>query len=220
VASAPPLLTINNLPGSRVARILPDGFTLEITGVALLGIRSGATSGVSNDVYLRTPALLEGCAIRMGIQERPTSFEDFDVAHAEYDEGGPTQGDEALRITVTTERGPLSDFNNPPGTTTTGFKLIPRFFRVVTTGLPDSLPTTAFVRVRFQAAADNGIGAPDEQHPLVDWTADISQFNALPAGALQFFRYEIEFDLDAQAQGVSADTEPVALDFLKIPFVF
>jgi len=54
----------------------------------------------------------------------------------------------------------------------------------------------------------------------VDWTSDIRAFNALPAGALQFFRYEVEFDLDAAGQGVDADTEPVTLDFLKIPFVF
>jgi hypothetical protein len=74
--------------------------------------------------------------------------------------------------------------------------------------------------VLFQAAADNGAGAPDEGSPLVDWTADISEFNLLPAGQLQYFRYEVEFDLDAAAQGVSADTEPVTLELLKIPFVF
>ena len=49
----------------------------------------------------------------------------------------------------------------------------------------------------FQAASDNGSGAPDEANPLTPWTADVSSFNALPPGALQFFRYEVDFDLDA-----------------------
>jgi hypothetical protein len=219
VLDVEPLLSVANLATSQSARILPDGFTMEITGDGLLGIRSGTTSGVSNDVYLRTPALLEDCTVRLSVVQTPTNFEDFDIAHAEYDEGGPGSGDEALRVTVTTERGPLTDFN-PGGSGTIALRLMPRFFQVVTNGLPRFLPETAYVRVQFQAAADNGIGAPDEQNPLVDWTSDITQFNALPAGALQFFRYEVEFDLDAAAQGVTADTEPVTLDFLKIPFVF
>jgi hypothetical protein len=219
VLDVPPLLSVANLATSQSARILPDGFTVEITGVGLLGIRSSTTSGVSNDVYLRTPALLEGCAVRLSVVQTPTNFEDFDIAQAEYDEGGPGNGDEALRVTITTERGPLTDFNQG-GSGTIALRLMPRFFQVLTNGLPRFLPETAYVRVQFQAAADNGIGAPDEQNPLVDWTSDITQFNALPAGALQFFRYEVEFNLDAEAQGLTVDTEPVTLDFLKIPFVF
>ncbi len=215
-----PLLTVPNLATSQVARILPDGFTMEITGLGLIAIRAGSTSGVSNDVYLRTPSLLEDCAVRLGIGGTSTNFEDFEIAHAVYDEGGPAPGDEALRMTVSAERGPLTGFNADGSAGTTGFRLMPRFFRVETNDLPDFLPTTAFVRVRFQAAQDNGVGSPDEANPLVDWTSDIRAFNTLPAGALQFFRYEVEFDLDATAQGVTADTEPVSLDFLKIPFVF
>jgi hypothetical protein len=121
---------------------------------------------------------------------------------------------------VSTERGPLTAFNPQNQTGTTAFQVLPRFFEVVTSGLVNTLPDSAYVRVLFQAAEDNGAGAPDAGSPLVDWTADISQFNLLPPGQLQYFRYEIEFDLDAQAQGVTADTEPVRLEFLKIPFVF
>ena len=211
------LLSIADLSLSVDAHLLPDGLTLELTGAALVQLRAGTTSGVSNDVYLRTPALLQDCAVRLAVVSRPTSLEDFDIAGAAYDEGTPTAGDEVLRVTITSERGRLDAFN-PGGATS--LRLMPRFFQVVTSGLPDFLPTTAFVRVQFQAAADNGIGEPDEQNPLVDWTADIARFNALPAGALQFFRYEVEFDLDAAAQGITGDTQAVTLDFLKIPFVF
>jgi hypothetical protein len=215
-----PLLSVANLATSTVARILADGLTVEITGVGLLGIRGGMTSGVSNDVYLRTPSLLEDCVVRLVVFQNAANFEDFDIVHAEYDEGGPTQGDEALRVTVSAERGLLTDFNAGGTLGTTALRLVPRFFEVVTNDLPNFMPTTAFVRVRFQAAADNGLGSPDETTPLVDWTSDIRAFNTLPAGALQFFRYEVEFDLDSAGLGVTEDTVPVTLDFLKIPFVF
>jgi hypothetical protein len=207
---------------SSTARI--DGYTLEIEGAALDEIRTGTTgttSPISNDVYLRTPTLLEDCVVRMRVVPTPANFEDFPIARASYDEGSADPGDELLRLTVGTERGRLSDYitaNSSAGPI--GFQLLPRFFSVVTNGQRDSLPTDAFVRLRFQAAQDNGSGAPLIP-PRVDWTADVSRFNALdPGEKIQFFRFEVEFDLDALAQGVSADTVPVTLEFLRVPFVF
>jgi hypothetical protein len=218
VADRTPLMTETNLGTSTKARILPDEITLELVGAALNEIRSGTTTDISNDVYLRTPALLEDCAVRMFIASNEAIFEDFTIVRAVYDEGETAPGDEALRVTVSAER-PLTAFNST-GEGTTAVKLLPRFFQVVTNGLPNSLPNTAFVRLRFQAARDNGVGAPDENNLLQDWTSDIRNFNSKPRGALQFFRYEVEFDLDKDGIGISADTEPVTLDFLKIPFVF
>ncbi|MEQ1892257.1 MAG: hypothetical protein ABL998_06925, partial [Planctomycetota bacterium] len=215
-----PLTADPDLAGSAESNVLADGFTLELTGSVLAAIRTGTTAGLSNDIYLRTPALLRDFALRLRIEEVPGNFEDFPIVDASYDEGGPSAGDEVLRLVATTERGPLTAFNAGGTLGTTGFQLIPRFFLVRTEGLDNALPTTSFVRLKFQATDANVLGAPDEQSLLVDWTADISQFNALPAGALQFFRFEIEFDLDSQAAGVSANTVPVTLDFLKIPFVF
>lgn len=218
VTALTPLLVDLDLANSSTADLLPDGVTLELTGAALTTIRAGSTAGISNDLYLRTPALLEGCSVRMFIAGAPANFEDFPIVRAIYDES--VSGDEALRVTVTTERGPLTGFNPGGLAGVTAFQLQPRFFQVITNGVNDSLPTSAFVRIRFQAARDNGAGGPDEDSPLVDWTSDISEFNGAGAGALQFFRYEVEFDLDANDQGVSRDTQPVSLDFLKIPFVF
>jgi hypothetical protein len=221
VSALAPLVADDDLARSESARILADGFTLELTGAALEALRTGSTSGVSNDLYLRTPALLEGCAVRMRVVGAdPDSFEDFPVAGARYDEGAPGARDERLLLTVGAERGPLSAFNPDGESGPTGLQLLPRFFHVLTNGVPDALPATAFVSVRFQAAAENRAGAPEDAAPLVDWTADITRFNALPAGALQFFRFEVEFDLDLEDRGIGADTEPVTLDFLRIPFVF
>lgn len=217
VVDLPPLFETADFAASPDVHLLPDGLTLELTGAALGSIRGGTTSGISNDVYLRTPALLQECSVRLRVVSTPTNFLDFDVASAQYEEGSPGLGDELLRVTVTNERGRLDEFNPEHQVS---MSLMQRFFRVETNGLRDVLPSTAFVRILFQAAADNGAGAPDELNPLVDWTADIQRFNTLPPGALQFFRYEVEFDLDAEAQGISGDTEAVTLDFLEIPFIF
>src|SRR5262249_2740178 len=221
VAPRTALVTDVDLVNSTTAHLQADG-TLLLTGAALDTIRSGSPHFISNDIYLRTPALLENCAIRMAIVETPDNFEEYDIAHAVYDEGSADPGDESLTISVTDERGPLQGFidrNAGPGRTV-GFQLMPRFFRVVTNNLEDSLPTNTFVRLQFQAARDNGTGAPDEANPLVDWTSNIAQFNSLPPGQLQFFRFQVEFDLDSQGQGVSVHTVPVNLEFLRIPFVF
>jgi hypothetical protein len=214
-----PLWTDDDLRGSASARILPDGLTLELSGAALTTIRAGSTSGISNDIYLRTPALLEECAVRLRVVTAPSNFEDFSIARAMYDEGAAPVGDETLRMTVSGTRR-LTAFNPGSAAGQTGVQLLPRFFRVVTNGLPDSLPATAFVSLRFQATTDNGNGAPEETSPLWGWTSDISEFNALPAGALQYLRYEVEFDLDSDGSGPFSLPAPVSLDFLKIPFVF
>jgi hypothetical protein len=214
-----PLVTEDVLAGSNQARILSDGFTMEFFGPAIDAIRAGSTSGISNDVYLRTPALLQDCAVRMLIPANPANFEDFLIASAVYEEGAAAAGDEILRVTVGGSR-PLTAFNQDGSDGVTGFDLLPRFFQVVTSGVPNNLPSTAFVALRFQAAKDNGAGFPDEKNILQDWTSDISTFNSKPAGALQFFRYEVEFDLDKDSEGIGSTTAPVTLDFLKIPFVF
>ncbi|HEX6885447.1 MAG TPA: Ig-like domain-containing protein [Planctomycetota bacterium] len=222
VADLPPLVEELDLAASQGVRIGDDGFALELTGPALVQLRAGTIGDFSNDIYLRTPALLEGCSARLFVRNTPSNSEDFPIVAASYDEGSPAAGDERLTLQVTTEQGPLSDFNTNPTLDRTAFHLVPRFFQVVTGGQPDFLPQSAFVRIRFQAAGDNGAGAPDEANPLTDppWTSDLSLFDQIPAGELQFFRFEVEFDLDALDQGIGASTQTVALDFLKIPFVF
>ena len=74
--------------------------------------------------------------------------------------------------------------------------------------------------IQFQATGADANGNPDEAGILVDFTGDISAFNGLPAGDLEFFRFEVEFDLDAMGAGLTPDTLPVSLDFLKVPFLF
>jgi hypothetical protein len=220
VADLTPLVEALDLAAAPGIALSPDGFSLELTGPALDAIRSGATSGISNDIYLRTPALLHDCVVRLFVAEAQAIDLDYAIVAASYDEGQAALGDERLHLVVTAELGRLDEFNTDPPLGTTALRLLPRFFQLRSGLVVDALPTTSFLRLRFQAARDNGVGAPDEANPLQDWTADIALFNQLPPGELQFFRYEVEFDLDAFDQGISSSTEVLHLEFLKIPFVF
>jgi hypothetical protein len=214
VQELPPLLDADL---GADATLRADRVTLELDGAALDPFAL-VVGGISNDIYLRNPALLEDYVLRLAVA---TESQDFRVTSASYDEGTAAPGDESLAITVSDEGGDLQSFVTAnSGLGTIGYQLIPRFFRVVTGGEEGLLPTDAFVRIRFQAAEDDGSGAPDEANPLVDWTADISQFNTLSPGQLQFFRFEVEFDLATGLAPVTSETEPISLEFLQIPFVF
>ena len=79
--------------------------------------------------------------------------------------------------------------------------------------MADRLPPDASVRIMFQAVGDDGLGWPDENDVLVDWTADVSHFAALAPGTLRWMRYQVEVD-----RGVAG--AEVALEFLRIPFRF
>jgi len=211
-----------DLEGSSTATLLPDGVTLRLTGAAIDTIRNGTTSDLSNDIYLRTPALLEDSVVRLGISDNPNAALDFPIATASFDEGTPTAGDERLTL-VLEPVGPESpgdylEANAPLGTVT--YAVVPRFFEVETSGVIGALPLSTSVRMLFQATGENSAGLPDEDNLLVDWTSDIQQFNSLDPGLVQFFRFEVQFDLDADGEGVTVDTEPVTIDFLRIPFLF
>jgi len=211
-----PLLD-EDLEGNANVTVLADRLTLSVTGASLAPF-SGTTGGVSNDLYLRTPSLLEQFVLRLSVG---ATQQDFVVASATYSEGLAAPGDERLNLTVADEGSDLQDFINAnTAAGTVHYQLVPRFFRILTGGVENALPSTAFVRLRFQATQDDGTGSPDENNLLVDWTGDISQFNSLLPGQLQFFRFEVEFELAANGGSVSSDTQPVTLDFLKIPFVF
>lgn len=217
VAELAPLLD-EDLESNPDVAVLGDRLTLSLSGGSLAPF-SGTTAGVQNDLFLRTPGLLENFVLRLSVA---AVEQDYTVAAANYDEGGAGAGDEILTMTVSETSGglDLQDFINAnTGLGTIHYQLIPRYFRVLTGGVENALPSTGFVRILFQAAAPDAFGNPDEANPLVDWTSDITEFNQLFPGDLQFFRFEVEFEL-ASGGSVSTSTLPIQLDFLKIPFLF
>ena len=218
VVELTPLLD-QDLEGNPDVAVLADRLTLSLTDGALTPF-AGTTGGVQNDLFLRTPALLEDFVLRLSVG---AESEDYSVTGAVYDEGASGAGDEVLRVTVGESAGglDLTDFISAnTGLGTIHYRLIPRYFRILTGGIEGDLPASAYVRIRFQATQPDLLGNPDEASLLVDWTGDISQFNALAPGELQFFRFEVEFELATGGGAVTPDTLPVQLDFLKIPFLF
>jgi hypothetical protein len=200
------------VPGATVV-VEPDEVTLTLSGTSLdPWVLDAGTP--SRDIYLRSPCLLEGFHIELGEMGVPSNTKRFEITSAEYDDAGVS-----LSILVDGTGGTLQDFiDGVVGTVE--YKVIPRYFRVSTGGVVDALPDTAFVKILFQATGPDSFGNPDETNILVDWTADISEFNLLGPGELQFFRFEVQFDLDKLALGLDESTQPISIDFLRIPFRF
>ena len=209
-----------------VVQVDQDGFVDELTPLLdhdlsalgqLSGSRSllvndasslfvGQTDGIDNDLYLRSDSLLEDFVLRLSVG---STVRDFLVASADY-----VDATDRLTLTVPVDEtvGDLASFAAAnPGVL--HVQLVPRFFRVVTCGQENRLPTSAAVRIRFE-------GADATQVPIDlgsgSTTSDISEFNTLNSGELRFFRFIVEFDLGT----LDSSSTPVGLDFLKIPFVF
>src|SRR6185503_2328491 len=122
------------------------------------------------------------------LAENADAFFDFPITAASYLEGAPALGDERLELTTATvgsETMAIWMEDNAAGGTVL-CQLRPRFFSVSTTGIQDSMPTSAFVRLLFQATGDDGTGSPDEDDPLTEFTANVASFNQLAPGAIQY----------------------------------
>jgi hypothetical protein len=92
----------------------------------------------------------------------------------------------------------------------------PTFFRVASSGVADSLPAPADVRIRFQTAPVDPItGLPNVAlaSPL---TADVATLNGTTP---RFVRFEVSFDIGPITSGVSSPPIP-ALQFLRLPFLY
>jgi hypothetical protein len=163
------------------------------------------------DIYLRNPALMKRFLVHMA---HASITADFEVASATYD---PVS--HALRLTLDASGSPLSNF--PIGSTA---EIRPRFFRVITNGTPNSLPTSSQVLIEFQATIPNSQGDPDESPANVSaWVTDITQIDpnlGTPPHDYKFFRFRISFDISAQGQPLTFDTPIPSLDFFRIPFRF
>jgi len=215
VVELPPLL--GPLPVTEAGVVLlSDGISLALSGSALAPLRASAQP-ISKDVYLRTPALLEGFTLRFANATDPGRRKDFVVARARYDDAASE-----LTLTLGGLLGTLAEAAGElGGPEAVELSLLPRFFRVRQgSSGADLLPDSRTVRILFQGAADDGTSRPDELHPLVDWTADVAEFGALAPGALDFLRFRVEFELDAHGNGFDSTAEPTALDFLRLPFRF
>jgi hypothetical protein len=199
--------------GSSVSELPPilgtglgSGSVLTISNQARTAVVSA--NGLTDDVYQRNPAMLRSFLLRIfpsgGGPERV-----FDVASATYD-----PDTERFSLTVDETGQPLLGLLN------SDFELRPRFFRVRTSGIIDQLPSSATVKIEFQATEETLTGAPDETAGVPSpWTPDITTLNA--NADWKFVRFRVLFDI--QADGITpldASTPKPALEFLRMPFRF
>jgi hypothetical protein len=168
------------------------------------------------DIYLRNTALLVETKLRLQSSLNPNAKKSFDVASATWNPAAHT-----LSLTVSST-GPLLTSFNPGAGASSQLTLLKRYFRIVTSGTADALPNSAAVRIKFEGASANVDGTPNTTAPLlVLKTANIADFNtAATLGKIQFIRFEVEFDLDAQTTGLLPTSPRPELEYLRIPFRF
>jgi hypothetical protein len=177
----------------------------------------GGTLG--DDIYTRNPELLRRFALQLTQSSSTTTF---DVGTATFDAGA-----HQLRMTVTNSGLPLQGFG--PGV---GVDVRPRFFRVSTQGVPDSLPQSSgpgqpgqTIEIEFQATSATGTGAPDESLGVPSqFETDVSRLSNTAiypnAASFRFVRFRITFDLlDGQGQ-LSFSIAVPSLEFFRLPFKF
>ncbi|MFT5286886.1 MAG: hypothetical protein ACI8TQ_003061 [Planctomycetota bacterium] len=102
------------------------------------------------------------------------------------------------------------------------FEIVPRFFRITTNGVEDRLPNSASIKVLFEGTSRDVFGNP-ESTLLVGQSPDVTDlFNPSLAKPIEFFRFEVEFNIDAGllATGLSASSPRPVIEFLRMPFEF
>jgi len=176
-----------------------DGRTLTFDASGLAG----------QDLMLKAnPQLLLDYSVQLEETGDPTNFERFRIAAAEYDAGNDRL------VTHVDANGPeLTKFQ----AASIDAGLVPHFLRLVTNGIMDAYSSDTGVKVRFDATkVDPLTGLPDE-FGTHGFTPDITDLNA---DAWDFFRFQVEFDLDTDSTGVEFTTPRPGLSILRIDFGF
>ncbi|MCB9914384.1 MAG: hypothetical protein H6828_04420 [Planctomycetes bacterium] len=192
---------------SPLPAILAPGAAVEAAGLPeITGPRTLRfdASALADDIYKLNPSLLRRFTLKVGVASST-------VASAAYVKEG---ANEYLDVTVSS--------TDPEITSQTGLvELRPRYFRLVTQGTVDSLPSNATVKMEFQATIENVQGAPSESD-VSTWVTDISDLDTTSGAAnpWRFLRYRVTFDIGQGATTLSATTPRPTLEFLRMPVKF
>ncbi len=153
---------------------------------------------------LRQPRLLRGYEFR----PNESSSLSFGIADASYDAASNV-------LTVVSNPGDGSMESAAGGST---WAIIPKFFRLVTSGLGNSLPDSASVRLEFQGAEESEPGSNVPGTPVpspTTWTSDLADLQGL-----RFLRYRVLFEIDAQEEGVTLSNPRPLIEYFKVPFTW
>jgi len=201
----------------------PLGATAQVSGAnqfvlsgSALGAMIASSGPQGDDIYLRTPALLRNCLLRM--TPSAGSPVAFNVESALYQDANQT-----LILDV---KGP-QDLSTLAGSSVM-YTLIPRFFSVSTAGNTGALPDGSKLHFSFDMTGKDSGGQPDEANLIFEKESDISAINSFlmsdfsptQNGSLRFFRLNFEFDLDSDGAGLDSLKQPISLDFVRLPFSY
>ncbi len=173
-------------------------------------------------IYRDNPVLMRNFILELFEDANPATLRRYNIESVSVD---PMDSDRMI-LSTTASGLAFSEFVGEltsvvPDVTDAKFRILPRFFQVVTNGISESLPTSSSIKILFEGTGRDALGNPDTSSILVPLTPDISD---LSSGALlkpvEFFRFEVEFDIDAQNNGLTATSARPVLEFLRIPFKF
>jgi len=187
------------LPGSPPF-IGADDYTLVFDASGLAG----------QDLLLKENAqLILQYSVQLEESGDPTNAQRFTITAAEYD------GIFDRLVTHVDPTGPgLSSFVVGGSIDAS---LVPHFLRVVNNGILDSYAADTSIGMRFDATKiDPLTGGPDEANAN-GFTDDISVLNT---DDWDFFRFQVEFDLDTDSNGVDLATDRPGLHLLRVTFGF
>ena len=173
-------------------------------------------------IYRDNPVLMKNFVLELREIATPLTIRRYNIESVALDPA------DSNRFIVTTSSSGLvfSEFVGSvtsvlPDVADAEFRILPRFFRISTNGIKDSLPTSSSIKILFEGTGRDAFGNPDTTSILVPQTSDIADLS--DAGLLkpiEFFRFEVEFDIDAKNVGLTATSARPVLDFLRMPFKF
>lgn len=181
------------------------------TKQVMLSFPQAVADDVTLNMYLRNTQLLRQQGV--SLSDGGPNQDEFTVASGTFSYGATSE------LTLQLEGTPdLSAYTT--GTITGG--LVPRFYRVESNGTLDRIPNTAAITIEFQALTADSNGNPDVDNPAVDWTADpadVTAFNDPAGDPIDFFRFRVTFNNDADGMvGLTGDEELPSLEFLRLFF--
>ena len=95
--------------------------------------------------------------------------------------------------------------------------LLPHFVRVLTDGILDAYPLDTSVQVRFDATTIDPLTGLPSEGLAHGFTSSIEDLNL---GSWDYFRFQVEFDLDTDGSGVDPTGQRPGLDLLRVSFGF
>jgi hypothetical protein len=156
-------------------------------------------------IYTLNPNLM----LRFGVLlTQGATVTQFEVVAASFSAG-------QLRLSVATSGAPL-----PAAPAGYSVSVIPRFFRVITNNIPNSLPASATIQVRFQAAPADVSGNPLVTSATAFLTDAAAIQNDPNAANFKFVRFRVDFDILADGSALTFTTPRPTVDFLRLPFKF